>query len=452
MRSKQEVYQALLGQTLWVRGGFAASDEEGHTFLYRPFGGLARRQNLELVAAAKGIQTEFIELLGQAAALPTCMLNGEDPQLVLRRLLGQMSDVRQVVFEGYAFNARHEGSEANEGLAAIAEQAGLPVILSNATAADYWNDKRNFRRHVERLYGASAIPVGQEWAKPTVGQLAAFAQERFQAGVERVVFKASGMGGFANLILTPTDDLVSRLTEFLAHRLDESQTWVVGEEWRPWLLSPCTSFFSDGVNEPVWMEMSEQNLNPVTAGFIGGRSFVNLSATDQQALVDYLRPVAAEIYQAGVRGFIGFDVILCPPRAEDALRLPDSNLAVVLIEVNARLNGHNQERLFCALLAERESLMTDDLVHLRVGTKSLLGLPNRAAVKTYFAGLLAGLAEPLTTQSLGTNDVRFVLDVCRGEQASVYDGILLVGRKSAAVQETIMASAKVLQDAGVTKF
>lgn len=446
MRDKSEVYNRLVNEAFWYRSG--GPPEEGHTFFYRPHAGIARAGHADPERQKPGVvelRNEFAALYGVAHE-PVCHLALGQPVPPLMHEAGR----GLLVFEGYAFNSLQEGRDQYESTANVARGVGWEVLLSSPTAADHWNHKPSFLAECRGLFGPEAVAPAWELQNASAASIASTAGPILARG-RRVIVKESGAGGFSNLILSPGDDVAAKLAIFHSRtRMDKAARWTLVEEWVPWMESLCCSFFLTE-SDSVHMELCGQVLSPATAGFIGGKSFHGVQNVHAEGIARNLRPLFERMREQGVRGFAAVDLIICDPDY-GGLKMMGAPFSFRLIECNARLNGHNQERLAVELLARRDGIDRHRVRHLRVGNKPVAGTASRAQVQSFFSSALEGLAAPVPLDGkLARGEAYFVLDVNHGETApSVYDGVMFVGADHDA-EPKIELAFEHLHDRGLLK-
>jgi hypothetical protein len=427
--TREDVYN-LIRRGVWNRGPNSGT-ESGHTWLYRPFGALARRCHNDR-ATLESMRDEFLRLYGVTDAPPSVMpdldTTPEGCVAIVDALFDSMPHGHTLVSEGYAMNSKLEGSDLDYHLVRETHRRGKRTIYAGGTVCDQWNDKSFFREQALQIHGPQAVTHGTHFEEPTTVKVSGWLESVLVNGADKAVVKVIGAAGHGNLIVKRGAISRHEIGEFLSHA---KGSWVIGEVWRPWVKSCCVSFFApDDTCLPVHMTTCGQVLTK-TGGFIGGKSFDTLTDRDQVALGAICRPLAIRMRDYGIRAFMGFDVILCIPQKGDRNILPDSGLAVVFIETNARLNGHNQEILALDLLARRDGIDRESLVHMRVRNKPVAGASDRAASQRFFANKLKGIAEPLTPHRMTDGVAYFLLDVNCGEAESAHDAVMFVGSRSA---------------------
>ena len=312
-----------------------------------------------------------------------------------------------------------------------------------------WNDKPYFRRRVVGILGADAVPQGKVFDRGDAAGILTYVKHLFAEAERRVIVKLNGAGGHGNLLLEPDDDHPNRLGDFLKSPPDHESRWAVVEAWRPWERTYCCSFFiTDNRIPPIPLEICEQLFSQEANLSLGRRSFTDISSKDLRIIQDFLMPVLRAMQNDGIRGFAAIDVILAKPTASDMQVLPDCGLAVLLIEANARINGHNQERLFVESLARRDGLDIDEVQYLRVSNPPIESAADRAGSQNFFAHYLEGYAEPLTAQPMRQGVVYFMLDDNHGRTTSQYDAVLFVARRGAGTEEAIMSARNHLRVGG----
>ena len=395
------------------------------------------------------MRAEFQELLGLTEAPPVILPpQGEDIVPLVEQVLRQGSRPALAMFEGYILKAEREGRSRDARLAELFRENNVPVVLSTPDASDAWNGKPYFRHRIEKILGRGALPRGKVFERTSDAEIVRYVTDLFAEGEQRVIVKVHGANGRGNLLLEPGDDLETRIGDFVKNPWDRESRWALVEAWRCWEHTYCCSYFINAENTlPIPLETCEQLLAPETAGFIGSRSFTDVSAKDLGIVQGALLPAVRAMGEDGIRGFVGIDVILVEPRPSDVLVLPDSGLGVLLVEANARINGHLQERLFAGYLAQREGLDLDDVLHLRVGNKPVESAEDRAGSAAFFTENLKGLAQPLTPRPMQEGKVYFVLDENNGQHPS-NDGILFVARSGPGAEEAIMNAQDHLQEGG----
>lgn len=427
----------LIRQSVWNRGPNTGT-ESGHTWLYRPFGTIARRCGPNR-SALETMRDEFLELYGiddaPASVMPDPDTDIDGCLAILDSLFEATPHSSHLLSEGYAMDSRAEGSEFDFRLTRQALVRRKKTICAGGIVCDQWNDKGFFRERALEIHGPQAVTPGTRFEEPSIDGVVSWLESVFDDGANKAVVKITGAAGHGNLIVGK--DTLSRdaIGEILGRA---NGSWVIGEVWRPWVKSFCVSFFApDDSSLPVHMTVCGQVLTK-SGGFIGGKSFDTLSDRDREALGAICRPLAICMRDYDMRGFMGFDVILCVPKRGDRNILPDCGLAVVFIETNARLNGHNQEIMALDLLARRDSVDRESLVHMRVRNKPVNGASDRAASQRFFARALEGIAQPLTTRRMVDGQAYFLLDVNCGETASAHDAVMFVGTREA--EPTIMTA------------
>jgi hypothetical protein len=321
------------------------------------------------------------------------------------------------------------------------------VWNSDPDAVETWNNKVAFRERAASILGPSSIPPGLQFDREEEREILAAVEELFARGAPRVIVKQNGAGGIGNCILSSVDEL-SKVAPFLAKPIDESATWVSVEVMVPTTTSLCnSSFLTDTSVTPVGL--CEQILSEETKGFLGSKSFLSIEPRDSQAIVQTLLPLFEAMRLDGIRGFAAVDVIISPAsEAPRELRLP-SGSALRVIETNARVNGHNQELLAASLVAQREGLSVDDIVHLRTTNPPIAGSTSVAQSVEAIRTALEGLAVPLTRDPLLPRDVQFIVDSNDGGAPSHYDGVLLLARRSPGAPDRLRAALTRLRDVGI---
>lgn len=444
--TRNAVYDLIAENAIWNRGPNTGT-ENGHTWLYRPSNTITRRVGpnrnvLELM------RDEFLELYGitnaPASIMPEQDSTAEACVGMVNDLFAAMPAATTFISEGYAMDSAKEGKDFDYRLVRESVRLGKDTIYAGGMVCDMWNNKAHFRSQTIAIHGQNAVPIGTSFDTPSVATAKAWLTDVFDAGYEKAVLKITGAAGMGNLIVNRNaidDDAVANVIS------RANGSWMIGEGWRPWKKSFCVSFFApDDASLPVHMTVCGQMLTK-GGGFIGGKSFDTVSTRDQEALAAIVRPVAIQMRNDGMRGFMGFDVILCTPRADDRNILPDCGLAVVFIETNARLNGHNQEMLALDLVARRDGINRENLIHMRVRNRPVEGTANRAASWRFFTDRLQGIAKPLTSHKLVEGEANFLLDVNCGSTPSPHDAIMFLGTEESAPR--IMAAFEKLLNEGL---
>ncbi len=445
---RDALYDQLNRRTLWFRG--RGGEETGHTALYRPMRTIARTRPSDPARAGaveelfSSTRTLFPDLASQPTILPAA---DEDLEAALARFRQENPSIDALLFEGFGINPALEGAETCRALASWGRDAGLIVWNSDPDAVSTWNNKVAFRERAASILGPASIPPGMQFDREEEVAIRTAIQELFADGASQVIVKQNGAGGGGNCILSSVDEL-SKLAPFLATPMDASATWVSVESWVPWTASLCnSSFLTDTSVTPVGL--CQQLLSAQSAGFLGSRSFLDLEPRDTQAVVRTLLPLFEAMRIDGIRGFAAVDVIVSPPSdAPQELRLP-SGSALRVIETNARVNGHNQELLAASLVAQREGLSVDDIVHLRTTNPPIAGSTSVAQSVEAIRVALEGLAVPLTLAPLGETDVQFIVDSNDGSAPSHYDGVLLLARRAADAPERLRAALTRLRSLGI---
>lgn len=431
--TRNAVYDLIAGNAVWNRGPNTGT-ENGHTWLYRPFGTIARRVGPNRNVLEQ-MRDEFLELYGVTNA-PASIMPEQDSTAeacigMVDDLFASMPAATTFISEGYAMDSAKEGKDFDYRLVRESIRLGKKTICAGGTVCDKWNNKATFREQTIAIHGQNSVPMGTAFEQPNVSTARAWLASVFDEGYDKAVLKITGAAGMGNLIVNRNEIDDAAIADIIA-RADGS--WVIGEAWRPWVKSFCVSFFApDDVSLPVHMTVCGQMLTK-GGGFIGGKSFDTVSKRDQEALAAIVRPIAITMRDDGMRGFMGFDVILCIPRKEDRNILPDCGLSVVFIETNARLNGHNQEMLALDLVARRDGINRENLVHMRVRNTPVKGAEDRAASWRFFTERLHGIAKPLTGRKLVEGEVNFLLDVNCGATPSPHDAIMFLGKEESAPQ------------------
>ncbi len=429
--TRDSVYD-LIFRNLWSRGPDSGT-ENGHTWLYRPHATLARRCTVESRPQLEAMRNEFLVLynIGDMPAIIPSADTSPEQCADLLEIMFERSKASTVIFEGYAMNSADEGRPLDWQLVRKATRMGKRAIYAGGPVCDVWNNKHAFRQRVMAIHGVHAVTPGIQFENPSAESVSRWVTEMFGKNETQVVIKVNGCAGMGNLILTRGQpNILEAISHFL--RSAPKSLWVIGEVWRKWEKSCCVSFFApDDVTLPVHMTVCGQVLTKA-GGFIGGKSFDTISPRDQTALGAIVSPVALAMRNYGMRGFMGFDVILCIPRKGDRNILPDCGLAVVFIETNARLNGHNQEMLALDLLARRDGTKRDALIHMRVCNKAVTDAEDRAASWRFFTDRLRGIAKPLTSQKIVEGEAYFLLDVNHGSTPSPHDAVMFLGTEEAA--------------------
>ena len=408
MQTKQDVYE-MLHNAVWICT--QGKQTEGHEMLYVPVNAVCR-------PAPQGRAPEAEQILHELCAL----FSENQPPSVIPPTDGLVEAVNHqvqaikpslVIFEGYVLDPEHECVSTLQRVEQQLQQEGYETLFADPEEWKRWHDKRHVRKVIRGLYGNGALPYGQEWKHPYPEEVKQFAEEQLLHGRQAII-KIPGGGGSGLLKIQSSSDL-TEIEEFLA----ESPEWVVAEQWRPWKFSPCTSFFNG-----VYMEMCDQILHS-HGGFIGATSIISLTDSDQRMLITFQQRLALTMFSQGMHGFVGIDTVLCPFQEGDALVLPDSGLSVLFVEVNPRVNGHNQERLFVSRLAKREGIHPDCIDHIRV-LNTDQHFAHRNEAWKWFTSVLQGYATPLTRRSLCRGEAYFMLDGNTGQGTS-YDGVMFVG-------------------------
>ena len=407
----------MLDKALWLRSPIGnLFYETGMTIMYRPGDVIGRTHHPEISNTLQELATQQQLLLGFKGHFQMVNWNTPYSEQVKRVMNERATDL--LFFEGFAFD------EETEGCCHLNPLRQLNIILSEPGSSNKWADKGYFRLKVSEKYGHKAIPLGKRWSKLDVKDIIRFMHEVFERGHEKVILKAPGAGGIGNTIV----DRKSIKDSFWVDNLPVDQP-IIAEAYVTWITSPCTSFFC-WKGEVVFMEMCEQILKPKTAGFIGGKSFGFLSTADMIALSELQRPIAEEAHKEGINGFLGIDTILREPLEGDRLILPDSGLAVLFIEMNPRLNGHNQERCAVYRIAKRQGLDPNTVAHLRVGNKPMPDTTDASSARAKMKEFLSGIAKPLQVDdALKPGDVFFIPAENHGEKrpSALYDGIMFFG-------------------------
>lgn len=447
-RTRDDVYN-LLRQSVWNRGPNTGT-ESGHTWIYRPFGAIARRvgANRDVLEAMRDEFLELYGISGPASVMPEQETDAEGCVAILDGLFDATPGANTLVSEGYAMNSQGEGAELDYRLVRDTLRRGgthtNQAVYAGGIVCDTWNNKATFRARTIGIHGEHSVPMGTSFEQPNIEKVKAWLSSVFDGGDEKAVLKIIGAAGMGNLIVS-RDEMDDAAIANIISRANGS--WMIGEAWRPWEKSFCVSFFApDDTATPVHMTVCGQVLTK-SGGFIGGKSFDTLAKRDQAALGAICSPIAIAMRDDGMRGFMGFDVILCEPRKGDRNILPDCGLAVVFIETNARLNGHNQEMLGLDLLARRDSVDRETLIHMRVRNRPVTGAVDRAASKRLFAERLEGIAKPLTTRKMVEGEAYFFLDVNCGSTPSAHDAVMFVGTEESAPR--IMTAFEKLQGEGL---
>ena len=452
MRSRQTVYASILNRSFWVRA-LKRGPETGHTLIYRPVRGIAKPCEEKDRSRLRDMRAEFQEMLGLAQAPPVVIPRlGEDVAQLIENALRHGPRPDLAVFEGYTLNSGRECRDRDARLAEVFRKYDVPVALAAPEASDCWNGKPYFRQRVKKILGEGAVVPGRVFEKEDSTGLSSYVAEIFARGIRRAVLKVHGGGGGGNCLLEPDQDYATRIGRLLKNPPDPSSSWALVEVWRHWEHTFCCSYFiADESTPPIPLETCEQLFAPDSSGVVARKSFTDVSAKDLGIVQGALLGVVRAMQEDGIRGFTAIDVILAEPRQTDVLVLPDSGLAVLTIEANVRINGHNQERLFAGYLAHRDGLDADDVLHLRVANKPVPSAEDRAGSKAFFVSCLEGLAEPLTPQPMKPGQVYFVLDDNDGKRSSFYDGILFVARRESGAEEALIKAKDCLWAEGYLK-
>lgn len=445
--------QQLTRRTIWIRG--RGPEEAGHSLFYLPERGVLRTlpTDPQKRSSVAQMHEASARLFGTDAAQRSILPPTADAPLLplVEQLLAANPAIDAVLFEGFAIAPEGEGAAESVALADALRARGLTVWFTPPEVARRWISKPEFRARTTALLGEASVPPGRTYESPTAAELVAYAEEAFADGCPRVILKVSGAGGFGNVLLDPGDPVAEKVAALLAaKKLDPRSDWVSAERWQPWRSTLCCSFFVTE-DSTTHVGLCQQLLSQATAGFHGGRSFTDLAPADAQAIIDACAPLVAAMRADGLRGYTGIDVIVSDPSdAPGELRLP-SGLALRFIECNPRMNGHNQELLVLAQLAERDGVAPSELIHLRSRNVPVAGAADYTAVLQHFTTELRGVAAPLNGAPLAPGEVAFVVDTNDGERPSIYDAIMLVARRGAAGERGIDAAYQHLLASGALK-
>lgn len=410
--TRSDVYR-LLADSFYIRSGVGKTPECGHSLLYRPHKGFIRKVLPERKDTLLAHQEEMLEGLGL-----TSFPIAQDWENILP--IGH----DRIIFEGFGINP---DSEMPPG-----SIAGLsPIGLNSPQLWRMWSHKPTFLQKVRQLFGEAAVPRFQYWEDlPSPDEVWTSIQTFFKDGSTKVVLKGSGAGGFGNITLTQ-ETPIAMVQTFLENKFDPSSTWVSLEEWVHWEVSPCTSFFCLD-SQVVALEMCEQVLTPKSGGFIGGKSYSSvLSDADKAELYRIQKRLARDIADSGIHGVIGIDTVI--GNFHSPITLP-SGLGVKFIEVNPRVNGHNQERMFVQLVAERDNLDSTQIHHARIGiNREKFSFDSRDDVIQLMTQMLS---IKHFDQDMTSENPQFYVD-CLHPWKSLYDGILVYGTNSQAIEAVV---------------
>lgn len=434
--NRNDVY-TMLDKALWLRSPVSSMQESGMTLMYRPGKVIGRTYNPEISTTLDQLAAWQRRLLGLSGYFHMVNWTTSYTEQVRKVMSSETTDL--LFFEGFAFD------EDNEGYCHLNPLRQSNIVLSEPGSSNRWADKGYFRDKVRRKYNSNVTPPSKHMQTLNTQVLKCFVDEIFDQGYGRIIIKVPGTGGLGNTIITRESTIYPRWME----QFPKDKPMMV-EAYVDWLISPCTSFFC-WQGEVVFMEMCEQILRPKTAGFIGGRSFGFLSTLDISALCEFQRPIAEEAHREGIKGFLGIDTILRKPLHGDELILPDSGLAVLFIEMNPRLNGHNQERYAIHRIAQHRGIEPHDVSHLRVGTKPMTNTVDAWSAREKMEEILSGFASPLLPESeLDAGKVFFIPAENHGElrPSVLYDGIMFFGKEA---EEGILSAYKYLTELQLTK-
>ncbi|OGG52858.1 hypothetical protein A3C20_00460 [Candidatus Kaiserbacteria bacterium RIFCSPHIGHO2_02_FULL_55_25] len=449
LRDSQDVYNLLNHATIWHRLGVA--EEVGHSALYLPYCSVLRQKPEVGADRVQALIEEFAMLYGMSGISRSIMPgNGQDHFEIIETIRKLNPIYQHLLFEGYEIASEQENASVHRDLARRARERGYMVTISSGSTVDRWNAKPYFRDRVVKALGHGAVPPGVHLDSPQHSEeIIQAIQNLFKTDAERVVVKISGSGGKGNTILTRGEDVQSASKEIYSRLLAKNEKWVAVEAWIPWQTTGCCSFFLADNHAPIPMTLVEQVLSPISAGFIGSKSLVNITSADQQAINDLTARIVNMALVEGIRGFCGVDFIISlPGRTKNELLLP-SGLALRYIEATPRIGAHNQEMKALSMIATREGAAVDDFVHVRVCNNPIPGTTSRGDLYSWFAQALRDLAEPLTEQFIDYDTVHFLLDCNFGQDLRTrYDAIMFVCRRGRA-EVKLRAAFSHLQSLGV---
>lgn len=440
-QSREDVYKLINGPAFWPR---SFGKEDGHSLIYLPANSTLRLapDDPELVLAINQKINQTRALLGINGIINRPLLPDDDVDIIVAAEAAlARPQIKALITDGYGINSAEERADIFEQIAQIANQNGKLVFDSPPEVADQWISKVFFRDRAIKTHGPGIVPPGISLEDPTIDEILAAISEI--GG--KVIVKQNGAGGFGNLVIDDPTQAEEQLVEFRTNQLDPSSDWVSIEKWIDFDSSYCvTSFITD--ENIIAMEANQQVL--IGTSFSGSISATELDPVDQEAIVDLLNPLFAEMQSQGIRGFSGIDVIISEPGQEDDVLLP-SGLAVKLIECNPRLNGNNQEAIFRSLLTAREGLNIDDLAHLRVRNRAIAEANSPEEIQKIIATALGEVAVPLTTKSLQPGVIYFTLDTNTSPKGSVYDAVIFVTLNDKSARERLLVGLEQMKETGI---
>ncbi|MEK7665799.1 MAG: hypothetical protein AAB337_02895 [Patescibacteria group bacterium] len=449
LNNKHDVYDMLNHETIWYRHG--GPEEVGHSALYLPTCAVLRERPDDVHAEiVHSLIKEFTTLYGLNGTALSIMPNGEDHFTLIKTAHATHPARQHLLFEGYGLSSEQEGVAVHRQLARKASEHSFTVTISSGRTVDAWNTKPYFRERVTEAFGEDAVPPGVRLEAPRgPAEIVHTIKQMFKIGVKRVIVKVNGSGGEGNTIVTLGDDIKIVAEKVIGQISGVKEKWVSVEAWIPWQITGCCSFFLADSHAPIPMTLVQQVLSPITAGFIGSRSILDITYDDQQAIIEHTARIVDDARVEGVRGFCGADFIISlPGQTKNEFLLP-SGLALRYIEATPRVGGHNQELKALSMIAKREGMMIDDFIHLRVCNKPVSNTASRDDVRLAIKTTLRDLAEPFDARPIREGDVRFLLDCNFGEQTQThYDAIMLVSRRGRA-EAKIRAAFEHLESLGM---
>ena len=433
------VYHRLNNEMLWIRND-QTRIESGHSLLYAPMKGVLRiaPKEIEKQEALEALHEKTINLLGIDPSQSSVFPEGSDLNSRLKAILAmtkKMPELKTLFCEGYAVDSSIEGAEEDIKVKKFFSKNGFDVIHSDPKSADRWHNKTWFRRVVSEIYDKQIIPIGMAFGKPSIQKdILPFVRGMFKANAD-VILKKNGEGGMANLKLLRTqNNYEEEIDCFLKNYKKTSgycDHWISCEMWTRWSFTGCCSYVIDGKSFPSCSGLVEQILAPGKTAFKGSTSAILLCAEDRKKIKELVFPVIKKMEIDGIRGFAGIDFILSKPDyTKDEYRLPVSDLAFRFVEATTRIGGHNQELKALSLIAEREGVNVDDLIHLKICNKPVKGTKSRQEVESYFCNLLKDVAKPFSMKPLKRGEIFFLLGTNMGaHQPSMFDCLMFFAFK-----------------------
>lgn len=446
-------YEFLNKHTLWVR--WKQGEENGHAAMYIPSGAIIKSSPQES-ASAKIIQDlldEYAYLLGISSDHRSVILvDQESPLMLCEKLLSEGRST--VLFAGYFYNPSLEAGDQAEQIATSLRSQGIEVIQSSQTGAMQWLDKSQFCQKVTDIYGSEATPCGISFnfADVNIDVIIQAVKKQFLNGVARVAIKMAGNSGIGNLIIDDDQNLATRLDKFVTHNIETYNTPGVRiEPWIPWESSYSCSFFLRDQEEPFFVALIQQVINLSNAKYLGSRNFLDLDDRDVSAIISLCLPLARLMYDDGIRGFTGMDLIISSPQGIDGeIQLPTGKV-LRFIECNPRINGHNQILKALSLIARRDRREPDDFVYWMVQNKQPPNTHGPQEVRSALQSALQGVAAPLTQDAVTQDEVRYLVDTNTGIKPQLTDAVIFFTLRSNKASALLQAAYDRLQSCNLVQ-